>query len=313
MATISFKVSENTKQELIEYFKNKKREKTPPYAIFQADEEDTVVTLYESGKVVFQGISADIDGNLWKQRERHLNPDVVINEKKEKKKKNNDFVDNKILKATAIGSDEVGKGDFFGPLVVTACYVNKKDIPYLEELKVKDSKKLTDSEILKIVPNIIKKVDYECKVLNNETFNKNYSSDMNMNKINAILHNKVLLKLAKRNTDYEYIIVDEFAKKGIYYHYLKDIPNVQRNITFLTKGETKSMAVACASLISRYQFLKEMDKLSKKVNMTLPKGASLKVDEVGAKLASTYGIEILNQIAKKNFKNMEKIKEILKK
>ena len=171
MATISFKVSENTKQELIEYFKNKKREKTPPYAIFQADEEDTVVTLYESGKVVFQGISADIDGNLWKQRERHLNPDVVINEKKEKKKKNDDFVDNKILKATAIGSDEVGKGDFFGPLVVTACYVNKKDIPYLEELKVKDSKKLTDSEILKIVPNIIKKVDYECKVLNNETFN----------------------------------------------------------------------------------------------------------------------------------------------
>ena len=136
---------------------------------------------------------------------------------------------------------------------------------------------------------------------------------MNMNKINAILHNKVLLEVSKRHPDYEYIIVDEFAKKGVYYHYLKDVKNIQKNITFLTKGENKSMAVACASLISRYQFLKEMNKLSKEVKTSLPKGASSKVDEVGAELVSTYGIAILNKIAKKNFKNMEKIETILKK
>ena len=59
--TFSYKVSEKTQKEMIEYFKDKKREKTPPYAIFQANEADTVITLYESGKVVFQGISADID------------------------------------------------------------------------------------------------------------------------------------------------------------------------------------------------------------------------------------------------------------
>ena len=58
--TISFKISENTKEKAIEYFKDKKRDKTPAYAIFQADEEDTVVKLYESGSMVFQGISADI-------------------------------------------------------------------------------------------------------------------------------------------------------------------------------------------------------------------------------------------------------------
>ena len=136
---------------------------------------------------------------------------------------------------------------------------------------------------------------------------------MNINKMNAILHNKVLLEVAKRNPDYEYIIVDEFAKKPVYYYYLKDVLNVQRNITFLTKGETKSMAVACASLISRYQFLKEMEKLSKKVNTILPKGAGSKVDEIGAKLVATYGKDILDKIAKKNFKNMEKIEIILKK
>ncbi len=313
MATISFKVSDNTKEELIDYFKDKRREKTPPYAIFQADESDTVVTLYESGKVVFQGISADIDGNLWKQREKHLNPHVVFEEKKTKKEKHDDFVDSKILKATAIGSDEVGKGDFFGPLVVTAAFVDKKDIPYLEELGVKDSKKLDDSKIIEIVPKIIKKVDYECQVLNNETFNKNYSESMNMNKINAILHNKVLLELSKRHPDYEYIIVDEFAKKGVFYHYLKGLPNIQRNITFLTKGETKSIAVACASLISRYQFLKELNKINKEYNVILPKGASTKVDEIGAELVKKYGFDILEKIAKLNFKNVEKIKIILNK
>ena len=64
--TITLKVSDNTKKKMIEYFEDKKREKTPQYAVFQADEADTVVTLYESGKAVFQGISADIDANMWK-------------------------------------------------------------------------------------------------------------------------------------------------------------------------------------------------------------------------------------------------------
>ena len=80
--TFSFKISDELKNEMINYFQFKKRDKTPPYAIFQADEEDTVVTLYESNKVVFQGISADVDANLWKDMEKHLNNiDIDFNEK----------------------------------------------------------------------------------------------------------------------------------------------------------------------------------------------------------------------------------------
>ena len=90
--TITLKISDNTKEKMIEYFQDKKRPKTPPYAVFQADEADTVVTLYESGKVVFQGISADIDAALWKQMEQNLNPGKKIEEtnsenKKDEKKK----------------------------------------------------------------------------------------------------------------------------------------------------------------------------------------------------------------------------------
>ena len=85
--TFSYKVSDATKEEMIEYFKYKKRDKTPPYAVFQADEEDTVVTLYESGKVVFQGISADIDASMWKERERALTGKYPVEKEKKETKK----------------------------------------------------------------------------------------------------------------------------------------------------------------------------------------------------------------------------------
>ena len=296
--TITLKVSENTKQKMIEYFEDKKRLKTPDYAIFQADEADTVVTLYNSGKAVFQGISADIDANMWKEMERHLNPNKKIemtnSEDKKKKEKVKEFVDPKIYYANTIGSDEVGTGDYFGPIVVTATYVTKKDIHFLEELGVKDSKKLTDDKILEIVPQIIKKIPYD--------------TDMNMNKVKAILHNKVLSKMVNKYQS-DYVIVDQFAKPYVYYNYLKGT-NYVKNITFITKAEDKCLSVACASLISRFVFLKEFDKLGEKLGVSLIKGASDKVDELGLKIINKYGFDKLKDIAKLNFKNTDKIKQL---
>lgn len=309
---ITLKVSKNTQEKMIEYFQDKKRPKTPPYAVFQADEADTVVTLYESGKVVFQGISADIDAAMWKQMEQNLNPGKKVEEKKageKKKDKKETFVDPKIYHSSSIGSDEVGTGDYFGPIVVTASFVAKENIPFLEELGVKDSKKMSDEQIMEIVPKIIQKIPYQSMILNNHEYNEKYSEDINMNKIKAILHNKVLLKMTKQNVNYEYIIVDEFAKSYIYFNYLRKVPEVVRNITFLTKGEDKSLAVACASLISRYIFIKEFDKLSQSLGISLPKGAGVKVDEVGRQIVEKYGFEKLKEVAKLNFKNTEKIKK----
>ena len=312
--TISFKISENTKEKMIEYFEDKKRPKTPAYAIFQADEADTVVTLYESGKVVFQGVSADIDANLWKETERHLNPSAKIVEKnseeKKKKEKEEIQINKKIYYASTIGSDEVGTGDYFGPIVVTGAYVAKENIPFLEELGVKDSKKLDDAKILEIVPKMIQKIPYACFVLSNQEYNQKYSSDINMNKIKAILHNKVLLAMTQQYPNIDYVVVDEFAKPKVYFNYLKETPTY-RNITFLTKAESKCLSVACASMISRYVFIKEFAKIEKIVEMALPKGASTQVDEVGLKLVQKKGIDVLEKFAKVNFKNTEKIKKLL--
>lgn len=311
---ITLKVSENTKEKMKEYFEDKKRLKTPPYAVFQADEADTVVTLYESGKAVFQGISADIDADMWSQMERHLNPNKKVemkkagqNEKKESAKKNS-----KVYYSNTIGSDETGTGDYFGPIVVTATYVTKENISFLEELGVRDSKKMTDEHILKIVPLIQKKIPYASMIFKNEEYNKKHSENMNMNKIKAILHNKVLLELAEKYKEYDYIVVDQFAESYSYYRYIKDAPKIQKNITFITHAEDQCLSVACGAVISRYILIKEFEKLSKELGIKIPKGAGENVDKVGVEIVKKYGPEILKKISKYSFKNSEKIKDLAK-
>ena len=286
--TIVYKISDNTMNEMKEYFEDKKRLKTPPYAVFQADEADTVVTLYESGKVMFQGVSADIDAAVWKERDDYDRLDYYF--------------------INSIGSDEVGTGDYFGPIIVASAFVKKSDISFLEDLGVRDSKKVTDEKIIKIAPDIIKRIPHSIVILDNENYNKNYSTDINMNKIKAILHNKALLTLLNKDSyNYDMIVVDQFVNKTKYFEYLKGNPNVVRNITFTTKAEDKCLSVACASIISRYLFLKEINRLSKELQITIPKGAGTEVDKVGKEIVAKYGKEKLYSISKMNFKNTAKI------
>ncbi len=311
--TITLKVSEKTRNQMVDFFQDLKRDKTPAYAIFQAQDGDTVVTLYESGKCVFQGKDADLSSNFWIETEKINTGRAITTNSDEKKKKDSIYVDPKIYYSTAIGSDEVGTGDYFGPIVVTAAYVKKEDIKYLESLGVKDSKKLTDEKILEIVPIITSKIKYNTITLSNKDYNSYYAKGYNMNKIKAILHNKALSNLKHEKLPYDYIVVDQFAEKYVYFSYLKEVNDVVRDITFVTKGEDKSPAVALASIISRYVFIKEISKMSKELGMLIPKGASDKVDEVALKVANKYGFDKLNDVVKLNFKNTDKIKELLNK
>lgn len=307
--TIVFKLSDNLKNRVIDYYKDMCKEKTPPYAVFQAIECDTVITLYESGKIMFQGISADIDANMWIDLERSINNRVIDVSGKEKKEE----VKKEFFNMNTIGSDEVGTGDYFGPIVVSASYVPKKDFALLTELGVRDSKKLTDDKIKKIAPELMKNIPYVTIILDNKSYNEHYSEDINMNKIKAILHNKALISLIKKdNYDYDKIVVDQFVYPKKYYEHISNSPEKVRNITFTTKAEDKCLSVAVASIISRYVFLAKMQELNEALDVILPKGAGQIVDEVGASLVKKKGEKILKDIAKMNFKNTEKIKEALK-
>ena len=307
--TITVKVGEETKKEMMDFFEDLKREKTPDYALFQAVNGDTVVTLYNSGKAVFQGKDADLASQFWIETEKIHSGRVEYtnSENKKKEKKIDEFDSQKYMYVNSVGSDEVGTGDYFGPIVVTAAYVRKEDISFVESLGIKDSKKLTDEKILDVVPKLIKNIKYKSTILSNEDYNKNYSNDVNMNKIKAILHNKMLYSLLNEIEKPDYIIVDEFAKEDRYYSYLKDVNNVVRNITFMTKAEDKNLAVACASVISRYIFIKEFDKMCDTYKTPIPKGAGDNVDKIGQELVEKYGKDVLDKIAKKNFSNTKRI------
>lgn len=305
--TVVFKVSENVKKMMLEHYDLLKCDKTPPYALFQVKDYDCVTTLYESGKVMFQGIGADIEASYWIEQERILNNriiDISPDKKKDKEtiKMNFNF--------STIGSDEVGTGDYFGPIVVTATFVSKENINFLYDLGVKDSKKLTDEKIIEIAPKLIKQIPYVTYILDNNSYNKLYSKDCNMNKIKAILHNKVLCGILKKdNYNYEKIVVDQFVNPKKYFEYLSAAQEKVTNIFFLTKAEDQVASVAVASIISRYIFLKEMKKMSNDLGITLPLGASDKVDAVGKEIVAKFGEEKLHTIAKLNFKNTSKIKE----
>lgn len=304
------RVDNETKKLMNDFYRDMKRDKTPPYAIFQADTGDTIVTLYESGKAMFQGVSADIEAGMWESIGKDKeNIDYFIDREDVKEKKEETTIP---IDISSVGSDEVGTGDYYGPIVVTASYVNKEDIPFLTELGVKDSKKLSDEQILKIVPKIIKRIKYKTIMLSNKEYNEKYGKDMNMNKIKAVLHNKVLTEMVKDNV-YDYIVVDQFEPESSYYKHLSEVPNPLKGITFITKAEDKCLSVACSSLISRYIFVKEIDKLGDKYGIFLPKGANYYVEDVGIKLVEKYGVNVLKEVAKLNFSNTDRIlKEVRK-
>ena len=301
---IVVKVDNETRNKMLAFYKKYDRGKQLPYITMQASNEDVVITIYDTNKkgenkVMFQGIGADIEASVWEMEQTAIET--------EEKEKNTDY--SKYYNCSSIGSDEVGTGDYFGPIVVTSCYVNKKDIPEIEKLGIKDSKKLDDEKILKIAPLLTKIVKYKSISLTNKEYNEKYNNlNNNINKIKAIMHNKVLWKIThEEKLDYDYIIIDEFAREARYYEYIKESTEIQKGITFMTKAEDKNLAVAAASIISRYIFLKEFDKISDSLHIPLPKGAGPTVDEIGREIVEKYGKEKLNEIAKLNFKNTQRI------
>jgi len=313
--TIVYKISENLRKDIIDFYQDRQVDKKPPYSVFQVKDFDCVTTLYESGKIMFQGIGADIEASYWIEQERiknnrNINQEIAKDTKK-KEDKLNDLNDTRFKHISTIGSDEVGTGDYFGPIVVTASYVDIKDKFRIEELGIKDSKKLTDEKIKEIAPTLIKTVPHVTYILTPKEYNE--KGITNMNQVKAILHNKVLYSLVnKDNFNYNKIVVDQFVYPTKYFEHIKNTTSKVTNITFTTHAEDKCLSVAVSSVISRYIFLESMEKLSESLGCILQKGAGEMVDIQGVEIVKKYGINKLNEIAKLNFKNTLKIKDKLK-
>ena len=208
----------------------------------------------------------------------------------------------------AIGSDEVGTGDVFGPVVVCSVYTSLESISLLNRLGVKDSKKFTDAEIISIVPKFKDYVTYSLLVLDNKKYNEIYQKGYNLNKIKAVLHNSAigntLNKIKKNNMP---IILDDFCGEDKYYEYIKNEKSIVKGITFQTKAESYHIAVAAASMLARFAFLKKFNELCSNIGFKVNKGAGPLVDQDIKKLVENKGVNSLKNYCKLNFRNIKDV------
>ena len=217
-----------------------------------------------------------------------------------------------IQQLSAVGSDEVGVGDYLGPLVVTSVYVNASQIEKLRELGVKDSKSMRDERICEIANNIKDFLPHKTVIFENKYYNAMIARGLNAHVVKSFLHNKTLGELTHELPEYpKYIIIDEFASKENHFKYLKQLPKkpdiVEKNLHFVKKGESTHIAVAAASILGRQAFTQYMDDLSEKFDMKILKGASAKVDSCAKDFVTRYGEAAFKEICKWHFANTKRV------
>ena len=259
-----------------------------PYVVYFQRHEGTSISIYNSGKCVVQGEHADdVASSLGKARpEAPTKPGTFP-------------------KYGQIGSDEVGTGDFFGPVIVVAAYVKPSQLPLLKKLGITDSKLLTDKKIMELGPKLIDKFDYSALTLPPHRYNEVHQT-INLNGIKAKMHNRALCNLASRHYG-AVCCIDQFCPPKIYFKHLAGEAEVIEDPVFSTKGELAFPAVALASVIARYSFLRHMQDLGKQLKSNIPLGAGPKVDEFAAQLKKKIGKEAFADIAKIDFKNYKKL------
>lgn len=296
---VSIKVEEEKYLKIKDYYLPFVIEASHDYIDYVADTNDLVVTGYLSSKkkktVTFKGDKALEEAQKWDE-----SASLVEKEEQEEKK----WIDIE----EQIGSDEVGVGDFFLPMIVVAAYVHPRQIKRLRELGVTDSKKINDKKIREIGPIVIKEFEYSKLTLSNEKYNEMILKGENINSLKAKMHNRALANLHDKYIDIIKIYVDQFVNANKFYSYLTSVDEpIVRDIAFKTKGESWFPSVALASVIARYAFLLEKDKLDEKYGVDFPFGASKKVDEFAQELSKKISKEEFDSLVKMNFKNYKKI------
>jgi ribonuclease HIII len=204
-----------------------------------------------------------------------------------------------------IGSDEAGKGDFFGPLVVAAVAVDPASEEILKKMGVKDSKTLSDSKIDLIAHAIKEHIPYDQIVLFPKTYNELYTKFKNLNHLLSWCHAAVINTLITK-TGAKKALVDQFTKEPLIENYLNK-KGAKIELRTYPKAES-DLAVAAASILARSAFLEGMQSLSDTIGTPLKKGASNPVIAQANELFSIHGKELFPSIAKlhfKTYKNLE--------
>lgn len=243
-----------------------------------ARKSGVTVTLFRTGKVMIQGKSIEEFVTGFTERFTKTGP-------------------------PRIGTDEAGKGDYFGYLVVSGVFVDSGSEELLVKDGVRDSKLLSDTAVETLAKKIKRRCVHDIVGISPSRYNHLYSELSNLNILLAWAHARTIENMLEK-VECNLVISDQFGNK----RFLEDsLMEKGRKVRLIQRPKAEDdIAVACASILARAYYLKSLKGLSKEYDMKLPKGASNVVD-VGKKLVGRYGREVLDKVAKVHFKTTKEI------
>lgn len=188
------------------------------------------------------------------------------------------------------GGDESGVGDLFGPIVLTVVYLDLAFLKVIQNLPIQDSKQLTDAEVKLLAPKLMEyKSNFFFEIVDNNKFNLQFGNSMNLKELITFYYVKILQRTVHLK-DSKQIIIDGYTTSRLFTKYcLRLNLGSAFSVNFVEKAENKHLAVGAASIISRFLFLQEMDKISQYFQRPILLGANPKVKILVQELSHQYG------------------------
>jgi len=266
------------------------------YVAEVSEKRDSVTLLVYFGK---KGTKTVLQGNKESELYKKIN-DLLFGEKlfNETKLESND--------KEYIGTDESGKGDFFGPLVVAGVFVDSAISTQLAKSGVRDSKALSDSQIIKMAVEIKQSVKQRADIIiiTPKKYNELHKKMGNVNRILGWAHARILENILN-SYDVKYAISDKFGNEKLI---LDALQEKGRNLNlYQTTNAERFIGVAAASVLAREVVVRWFESESSRLGMQIPKGASIEVEKAAKIILEKSGEEVLNSLVKIHFKTSKKI------
>ena len=289
---------------------------------FEDGEERIVIKQYANGKLQFQGVGGDLYKNILdtvialynlRYHSAELSVDDYIKSEPgetEASKKGSSGRTEREVPLPYIGTDESGKGDYFGPMVIAGIWLDEPAKAKLEAMGVRDSKLLPDKRCQELAGEIRtacngKFIEVEISPERyNELYDRFRKERKNLNHLLAWGHARAIESLLEKNPCSD-AVADQFGDERFILSKLMEKGKKLQLIQ--TPRAERYIAVAAASILARDRFLSRMEKLSQEYGILLPKGASHTVIQPALDIIRKSGIDELKKIAKLHHKTTQKI------
>jgi ribonuclease HIII len=278
--------------------------RSPPHSRFQVRGDGVVATLYTSGKLVVQG--AGVDAFELRFLGGASAPAAPAPSKATSKSASKGSSSDGPAAPTCdadvptVGSDETGKGDYFGPLVVAAVRLEPDQARDLAAAGVMDSKRVSDVQARRLGAAIAGQLPCQVRRIDPPEYNLLHKKHGNLNLLLAEAHAEVLRPLAR---DGDLIVVDQFGPERLVQKAMAGAPG---RLTQRPRAE-EITAVAAASIVARQVFLDALAELSEEFAIDLAKGAGTPTDKAARAFVKLHGVARLGAVAKLHFKTTTKL------